>query len=71
MIFLAVRYHHRTCFSIGLKGLVYCLFGLIKPVLSRCLRLTFLRVADVAYGLLFSPCVNVNEIQECAVCYGS
>jgi hypothetical protein len=30
-----------------------------------------LAVADVGYGLLFSPCVNVNETLECAVCYGS
>lgn len=38
---------------------------------SHALRSAVLAVADVAYGLLFSPCVNVNENQRCAFCDGS
>jgi len=38
---------------------------------SHAPRCAVLAVADVDYGLLFSPCVNVNETLECAVCYGS
>jgi len=35
------------------------------------LRSAVLAVADVDYELLVLPFVNVNETQECAVCYGS
>jgi hypothetical protein len=52
------------------KEACFSLLWLIKPVLSYYLRYAILTVADVGYGLLFSPWVNVNEIRKCAFCDG-
>jgi hypothetical protein len=63
-------YHAHLCFSMGLKGLVNCFFGLMELFCGFSLRLAFVGVSDVGREVLVSSWFDVEQIRNGMDGYG-